>query len=344
MVTLVLVALAGFMASFVDGTLGMGFGPTSSSILLAAGLAPASVSRTVNLAKVVTGVAGGAAHWRFGNVDRRLVLQMATPGVVGAVIGVTVLTNVDGDRLRPWLSGLLLVVGCRMLLRFRRRIASPGPPATTGAPTAARHLDPAGATVRARWGLPFAGFAGGITNGLIGAWGPVVTPVLLTRGDIEPRVAIGSVNTAEVAVACAASGSLIASVGAGGLDPGVVLALLIGGTLAAPVAAWSVRHIAPSMLGVGAGGLLMLTSVRDLASTAGLGLARWPIYGAVLAACLLALRPAALPTGHQSVAGSPKAGNRVGSPKEVISAMAPSSMRRSSIVKGQWRDPGDSRR
>lgn len=279
MATLVLVALAGFMASFVDGALGMGFGPTSSSILLAAGLTPAAVSTTVNLAKVVTGTAGGAAHWRFGNVDRRLVVQLAAPGVVGAAIGVTVLANVDGDRLRPYLSALLLVVGLRILVRFHRQAAAPG---------STRIRTGSG---QPRWALPLAGLAGGITNGLIGAWGPVVTPVLLSREDVEPRVAIGSVNTAEVAVACAASGSLVASVGSGGLDAGIVVAMLVGGTLAAPVAAWAVRHVAPAMLGVGAGGLLVLTSVRDLAGTADLGLARWPIYAAVVGvAGLMALR------------------------------------------------------
>jgi len=276
--TLVLVAIAGFMASFVDGALGMGFGPTSSSILLASGLAPAAVSTTVNLAKVVTGTAGGAAHWRFGNVDRRLVLQLAGPGVVGAVIGVTVLANVDGDRLRPYLSALLLVVGIRILVRFSRQATIPAP-----APTRAQRRAP-------RRGLSVAAFAGGITNGLIGAWGPVVTPVLLARDDIEPRVAIGSVNTAEVAVACAASGSLLASVGGGGLDAGIVAAMLVGGTLAAPVAAWAVRHVSPAMLGVGAGGLLVLTSVRELAGAADLGPVRWAFYATVVAAGLLATR------------------------------------------------------
>ena len=62
---------------------------------------------------------------------------------------------------------------------------------------------------------------GGVTNGLIGAWGPVVTPFLLQRG-LAPRFAIGSVNTAEVAVAVVASGSLLASVGGGGVDLAVV--------------------------------------------------------------------------------------------------------------------------
>jgi uncharacterized protein len=272
------VALAGFMASFVDGALGMGFGPTSSSILLASGLAPAAVSTTVNLAKVVTGSAGGIAHWRFGNVDRGIVAQLAGPGVVGAVIGVTVLANVDGDRLRPYLSALLLVVGLRILVRFSRPTTIPAP-----ARPARRRRPP-------RRGLTLAAFAGGITNGLIGAWGPVVTPVLLARDDIEPRVAIGSVNTAEVAVACAASGSLLASVGGAGLDGGIVAAMLIGGTLAAPVAAWAVRHVAPGMLGVGAGGLLILTSVRDLAGAADLGPVRWALYATVVTAGLLAIR------------------------------------------------------
>ena len=84
---LVVVGIAGFAAAFVDGALGMGFGPTSSSILLSSGVSPAAVSATVNLAKVATGLVGGASHWRFGNVDRRLVARLALPGVVGALVG-----------------------------------------------------------------------------------------------------------------------------------------------------------------------------------------------------------------------------------------------------------------
>src|SRR4029450_5711495 len=113
---LLFVALAGFCASLVDGALGMGFGPTSSSILLGTGLSPAAVSTTVNLAKVATGLAAGVSHWRFRNIDHRLVLRLAIPGSVGALIGVTVLKNVDGDQLRPYLAFLLLLVGLRILV------------------------------------------------------------------------------------------------------------------------------------------------------------------------------------------------------------------------------------
>ena len=106
MSNLLVVAAAGFAASMVDGALGMGFGPTSSSILLAGGLPPAAASATVNIAKVAAGAVAGVSHWRFGNIDRRLVVRLALPGCVGALLGTTVLANVDGARIRPWLAAL----------------------------------------------------------------------------------------------------------------------------------------------------------------------------------------------------------------------------------------------
>jgi uncharacterized membrane protein YfcA len=141
-------------------------------------------------------------------------------------------------------------------------------------------------------GIVAAGLAGGVTNGLIGAWGPVVTPVLLHRDGIEPRVAIGSANTAEIAVAVTASGSLLASLGGAGVDAGMLVAMLVGGVVAAPVAAWAVKRLAARLLGVGAGALLLFTNVRELCGLNGVGAARWGLYALVAAACALAaLRP-----------------------------------------------------
>jgi len=291
---LVVVALAGFAASLVDGSLGMGFGPTSSTILLAGGLAPAAVSTTVNVAKVATGIAGGAAHWRFGNVDLRLVLLLALPGCAGAVIGVTVLANVDGDALRPYLAALLLAVGARMLLRFRGLAPSPEPdpdPEETSRPCPRTgELAPSFA---GRVGVGAAALAGGITNGLIGAWGPVVTPVLLGRKDLEPRHAVGSANTAEVAVALTASTSLLASVGSDGVDRGILLAMLVGGVAGAPLAAWTVRHLQPRSLGVGASTLLLATAAGDLADATPRSWLRWPAMALFLAIGFLAYRSGA---------------------------------------------------
>lgn len=277
---LLLVALAGFLATLVDGALGMGFGPTSSTILLSGGLAPGAVSTTVNLAKVVTGAAAGISHWRFGNVDRRLVVRLALPGAAGALVGVTILASVDGDVLRPILALALLVVGVRILFRFSRPLGRP---------------EHAGAQARtpaaADRGVLVAGAAGGVTNGLIGAWGPVVTPVLLHKG-VPPRYTIGSVNTAEVAVATVAAGSLLASLQGAGLDFGVVVAMLAGGVLAAPLSAWVIRYLPARGMGVAVAGLLLVTNVRELSSWAGINGARWLGYGFVgLLVGAAALRP-----------------------------------------------------
>lgn len=260
---LVAVGLAGFAAAFVDGALGMGFGPTSSSILLSAGISPAGVSATVNIAKVATGIAGGASHWKFGNIDKRVVARLAIPGVIGALVGTYILTNVDGDSLRPVLAALLILIGLRILLRFRKPITS----------NATHH-----STKEQLRGIEIAGATGGVTNGLIGAWGPVVTPFLLHRG-VMPRMVVGSVNTAEVAVAFVAAGSLISA--GGSVAFGTVAAMLIGGVLAAPVAAWGVRFVPARALGLAVSFLLLFTNARELAGWQGLALSRWWAYGAI---------------------------------------------------------------
>ncbi len=276
-------AVAGFVAALVDGALGMGFGPTSSSILLSTGLSPAGVSTTVNLAKVVTGVASAVSHWRFRNIDHGLVLRLAIPGCVGAVVGVTVLSNVDGDDLKPLLAAMLLLVGLRILWRFRR------PPA--GSPTEADDFahDPDRMPDFDQRGVEVAAVTGGVTNGLIGAWGPIVTPFLLHRG-LTPRFAVGSVNTAEVAVAVISAGSLIASLGGDSVELSVLVAMLIGGVTAAPLAALVVRHIQARVIGLAVGTLLVVTNTRDLAGWADLGAARWFAY----AACAVLVGVAAL--------------------------------------------------
>jgi len=286
---LVFVALAGFCAALVDGALGMGFGPTSSSILLGTGLAPATVSATVNLAKVATGIAAAISHWRFRNIDHRLVLQLAVPGVVGAVLGVTVLSNVDGDTLRPILAALLVVIGMRILWRFSRPVTPP-----VGDDGDFEH-DPDRMPPFDDRGVEVVAGVGGVTNGLIGAWGPVVTPFLMHR-ELPPRFAVGSVNTAEVAVATASATSLLASLGGAGLDVGVVLAMLGGGVVAAPVAAWFVRHVAPRPMGVAVAALLLLTNARELSTWTGLGPGRWALYAAIaVLVTLAAVRPRLAP-------------------------------------------------
>ncbi len=133
-----------------------------------------------------------------------------------------------------------------------------------------------------------AALIGGVTNGMIGAWGPVVTPFLLHRG-VRPRYAVGSVNTAEVAVASASAFSLIASVGLGGFNWAVVVSMLLGGVVAAPVAAWMIRHVPPRPMGVAVAGLLLLTNARDLIAWGRVsGLWVWAVYLGIIGLVLLA--------------------------------------------------------
>jgi uncharacterized membrane protein YfcA len=272
---LIFVALAGFFASLVDGALGMGFGPTSASILLSAGVSPSAASASINLAKIFTGIASAVSHWKAGNTQRRLVIRLAAPGAVGAAIGATVLANVDGDALRPWLAGLLVLVGLRILVRF------------AFADLDGVRDDEHGPATTNVTGVEIAAVSGGVTNGLIGAWGPVVTPFLLHRR-VPPRFAVGCVNTAEVAVAIVAAGTLFTATGGEGIRGDVVVAMLLGGVAASPVAAVVVRHIHPRTLGLAVAALLLFTQCRELANTSELPGNRWTAYGVVLALVMLA--------------------------------------------------------
>ena len=243
------------------------------------------MSTTVNLAKVVTGLAAALSHWRFRNIDHRLVLRLAIPGCVGAVVGVTVLSRVDAATIRPVLALLLVVIGLRILWRFSTPV--------TVDPEEFEDLDhdPDAMPPFDSRGAELVAAAGGVTNGMIGAWGPVVTPFLMQRR-LEPRFAVGSVNTAEVAVAAVSVGSLVTALGRGGLDLAVIGAMILGGVIAAPVAAWFVRHVPARPMGVAVGGLLLLTNAQQLVDWAELGPSRWFAYGGIgVLVAAAALRP-----------------------------------------------------
>lgn len=115
---LLVIALVGFAAQLVDGALGMGYGATSSSFLLVAGLTPVLASATVHLAEVGTNVASGVSHWRLGNVDWRLVGRIGVPGAIGAVLGATVLAQLSTEAARPLMALILGGLGMYIMLRY----------------------------------------------------------------------------------------------------------------------------------------------------------------------------------------------------------------------------------
>ncbi|MGN6693781.1 MAG: sulfite exporter TauE/SafE family protein [Aquihabitans sp.] len=246
---LIVLAIVGFFAQLIDGALGMAYGVTSSSLMLAAGLAPAAASASVHLAEIGTTLASGASHWRFGNVDWKIVLRLGVPGAIGAFAGATFLSGLSSEAAKPWMAGILLGLGVYVLLRFTF-----GSLKTTDGKT----------SLRARVLSPLGLIAGFIDATGGGGWGPVATPTLLVSGKVEPRKVIGSVDTSEFLVAIAASVGFFIGIGNEGVKLGYVLALLAGGLLAAPIAAYLVRVIPPQLLGSLVGGFIVLTNSRTI--------------------------------------------------------------------------------
>ena len=176
------------------------------------------------------------------------------------------------------LAVILLLVGVRILVRFSRPVVARPPD----------NGDERAAVLRGR-GVTAAAATGGVTNGLVGAWGPVVTPFLLHRG-LPPRYAIGSVNTAEVAVAIVAAGSLLTSLGGESVDVATVIAMLARRDRRRPSAAWTIRLIPARVLGLAVAALLLVTNVRELAGQIDTSADRWIGY-AVIAARRRVRRP-----------------------------------------------------
>ena len=275
MQTLIVLAVVGFVAQLIDGALGMAYGATSSSLVLAAGVSPATASASVHMAELGTTAVSGFSHWHFGNVDWRTVRRIGIPGALGAFAGAVLLSSISGDVAKPWMAGILLAIGAYILGRF----ALGGPPRPSGRPyVRGRYLAPLGL------GAGFVDATGG------GGWGPVATPTILATGRMEPRKVVGSVDTSEFLVALSASLGFLVALGSQGVSGRYVAALLAGGVVAAPLAAWLVQKITARLLGASVGGLIVLTNVRTLFETFDAdGGTRTPVYLVLLAVWGLAV-------------------------------------------------------
>ncbi|MDQ4049837.1 MAG: sulfite exporter TauE/SafE family protein [Actinomycetota bacterium] len=252
---LVIFGIFGLVAQLVDGALGMAYGVTSTTLLLSAGAAPAIASATVHLAEIGTTLASGTAHWRFGNVDWRTVGLMAVPGAIGAFAGAVLLSSLSAEVAEPWVAGILFFLGLFILARFTRRRQTPRP--GSGHPLRAAFLAPLGAvagTVDAMGG---------------GGWGPIGTSSLLASGRLEPRKVVGSIDTSEFLVTLAASAGFLISLSFAEINAGWLLALLGGGLIAAPIAAWLVRKLPARVLGAAVGGLILVTNTRTFGDAIG---------------------------------------------------------------------------
>jgi uncharacterized protein len=290
-----LLALFGLAAQLVDGSLGMAYGLTSTTLLLAAGVAPAVASASVHMAEVGTTMVSGAAHWKMGNTDWRAVGWLALPGGFGAFFGAVALSNISAERVAPLIAAFLVILGAYLLVRF----AFLGGRITFRAGSVSRRL-------LAPLGL-VAGFLDAIGGG---GWGPISTPTLMASGKMQPRKVIGTVDTSEFLVALCASIGFLISLDRSVVALPVVGAILVGGVIAAPIAAWLVRLLHPRILGAAVGGMIVFTNGRTLMREAGVA-ADAQILGYVAVAALwatalfVAIRAARAAGGDAAPMGAP---------------------------------------
>jgi len=222
--------LVGLGAQLVDGTLGMAYGATSTSFLLSLGVPPAVSSASVHVAEIFTTGASAVSHYKFKNINKKLLKSLIIPGVLGAVAGAYLLSDViDGDFIKPFISAYLVFLGVLILKKaFAKNIEK---------------------KKTKRIGL-LAGFGGFMDSIGGGGWGPIVTSTLLGQGR-NPRYTIGSVNAAEFVVTFASGITFLIFTGISSWQ--VVLGLIIGGVIAAPFGAYFVHKIKrkPLMIIVG---------------------------------------------------------------------------------------------
>lgn len=232
----------GFIAQLIDGAIGMAFGVITNTLLVSVlGLPPAQASARVHLVEMFTTAASGISHILHKNVDWRLFSRLALPGVVGAVTGAYVLTNIDASVARPFVMAYLAGIGVYLLYKAWDYTHE--------------HREP-------KFIAPLGLIGGFLDAAGGGGWGPVVTSNLLIQGT-SPRMTVGTVNTTEFFLTTAASAVFISQLGwsAFTLATG---GLLIGGIVAAPLAAFVTRHVKPQRLMLMVGIVLTVTSVFSL--------------------------------------------------------------------------------
>lgn len=235
--------LAGFLAQLVDGALGMGYGVTSATVLLSAGVSPAAISGAVHTAEVFSSAASGYSHYKFGNVNKKLFKALVIPGVIGAILGAVLLTwlgNANATWLRALLATYTMFLGVKFLInafREQRRQKK------------FKHYS------------ALAGAGGFLDSFGGGGWGPLVTTTLINKGR-SPKYVIGSVSLTEFFVTLASAFTFFTLLGVSHWQ--IIAALMIGGFIAAPIAAKLVGKMPKKTAYILLGILVIIWSLRIL--------------------------------------------------------------------------------
>ncbi len=237
---ILLFVAVGFAAQLIDGALGMAYGVSSTAFLLSIGISPAAASASVHAAEIFTTGVSGISHLRIGNVDRVLFRRLLIPGIIGGASGAYLLTSIPGQIIKPFVSAYLLIMGFWILLRAFKEM----------------RMAQAGREV-----VPLALFGGFFDAIGGGGWGPIVTTTLVARG-VEPRLTIGSVNLAEFFVTVVESLVFVLTTGLSFWQ--IIVGLIIGGVMAAPLAAYVCKRIPARPLMILVGVLIIALSIRTM--------------------------------------------------------------------------------
>ncbi|WP_256005955.1 sulfite exporter TauE/SafE family protein [Pedobacter deserti] len=233
--------LVGFVAQLVDGALGMGYGVVSTTLLLSGGLNPAVISGSIHTAEMFSSGASGFSHYRFGNVNKKLFKTLLIPGVLGAIAG-ALLLSYAGEAfsvyIRPVISLYTLLLGIRILTNAFKEKRKPQK------------------VKRAGW---LAGAGGFLDSFGGGGWGPLVTSTLISKGR-TPKYVIGSVSLTEFFVTMASAVTFFFILGVSHWQS--ILGLIVGGVLAAPIAARLVGRLPIKKMFIGVGVIVIISSVR----------------------------------------------------------------------------------
>lgn len=235
--------LAGFFAQLVDGAVGMGYGVTSTSLLMSMGVSPAAISGSVHTAEVFSSAASGYSHYKFGNVNKKLFKVLVVPGVLGAIVGAAALVWL-GDKfsgyIKPFLAIYCLLLGIRILYQAYKK---------------SKKIKK---VKRAGW---LAGAGGFLDSFGGGGWGPLVTSTLIAKGR-SPQYVIGSVSLSEFFVTLFSAISFFVLIGITHWQ--VIAGLMIGGAIAAPIAAKLAGRLPVRTMMICVGIMVIIWSLRVL--------------------------------------------------------------------------------
>ncbi len=232
----------GFIAQMIDGALGMAYGVTATTFLLSVGITPAAASASVHASEVFTSGVSGYMHLKFGNVNSKLFKTLVIPGIIGAVLGAYVLSSLEeySTYIKPIVSIYTLFLGIIIIRKaLIKRMEK-------------RQLKRVGLLAL------FGGYLDSIGGG---GWGPIVSSTLIASGR-HPKYTIGSVNLTEFFVSLASSITFFTVIGLGYWQ--VIIGLILGGIVAAPIAAKLANKLPVKSMMILVGMVIIIVSLRQI--------------------------------------------------------------------------------